>query len=184
MDQAPCIPSIDALRILVGSIRMSTITTNEDFLKSLHSLSLQQQRIVAARFLKTVLDLVQDEHLEHAQRVAAKSNLTAEELLDNYHSVYAIYVKTNPRSGLNALDWQQQAKHFVAEACLTCLAPSYEEAPSHYLAQKVAMYCRMARTCAGIDHEGDYPTFKKTEVLLKEEVDNQYRIVSEFLINN
>ncbi|RKZ70109.1 MAG: hypothetical protein DRQ44_01625 [Gammaproteobacteria bacterium] len=162
---------------------MSKITTNESFMDALTSLSLQQQRLVGASFIKNVLDLTKDNHIIHGQSIAATSDVKAEDLLDAYHSVHTSYVKTNPRSGLNALDWEKQAEHFVAEACMTCLAPAYSEAPTHHLAQRVSMYCLMARTCASINHEGDYPTFETSEEVMKKEVNEQYKIVDEFLEN-
>ncbi|RKZ65807.1 MAG: hypothetical protein DRQ44_07575 [Gammaproteobacteria bacterium] len=160
---------------------MSKVTTNEGFMDALASLSLQQQRLVGASFIKNVLDLTKDEHIIHAQAIAATSDAKAEDLLDAYHSVHTSYVKTNPRSGLNALDWAKQAEHFVAEACMTCLAPAYPEASPHQLAQRVSMYCLMARTCSSINHDGNYPTFETSEKVMKMEVDGQYRIVNEFL---
>ena len=162
---------------------MSKITTNESFIDALASLSLQQQRLVGASFIKNVLDLTEDKHIIHAQSIAATSDAKAEDLLDAYHSVHTSYVKTNPRSDMHALVWEKQAEHFVAEACMTCLAPSYPEASLHHLAQRVGMYCLMARTCASINHEGDYPSFETSEEVIKKEVDDQYRIINEFLEN-
>jgi len=162
---------------------MSKITTNESFMDALASLSLQQQRLVGASFIKNVLDLTEDKHIIHAQSIAATIDAKAEDLLNAYHSVHTSYVNTNPRSGLNTLDWKKQAEHFVAEACMTCLAPAYPEASTHHLAQRVSMYCLMARTCSSINHEGDYPTFETSEEVMKREVDEQYRVVNEFLKN-
>lgn len=150
---------------------------------ALASLSPQQQRLVGAYFIKHVLDLTKDNNIIHAQSIAATSDAKAEDLLDAYHSAHTSYVKSNPRSGLNALDWGKQAEHFVAEACMTCLAPTYPEASKHHLAQSVSMYCLMARTCSSINHEGDYPTFNTSEEVMKKEVDEQYRILNEFLEN-
>ena len=45
---------------------MSKVTTNESFMESLASLSLQQQRLIGARFIKSVLDLTEDRHIIHA----------------------------------------------------------------------------------------------------------------------
>ncbi len=116
---------------------MSKITTNKSFIDALASLSFQQQRLVGASFIKNVLDLTEDSNIIHAQSVAATSDAKAEDLLDAYHSVHTSYVKTNPRSGLNALDWEKQAEHFVAEACITCLALTYPETSTHHLAQMI-----------------------------------------------
>jgi hypothetical protein len=51
----------------------------------------------------------------------------------------------------------------------------------HHLAERVSTYCIMARTCASIDHEGNYPKFTETEDLVKKEIDAQYDILGEYL---
>jgi hypothetical protein len=76
---------------------------------------------------------------------------------------------------------QQQAKHFVAEACMTCVAPVYGEAKTCHLAQKVAMYCRMARTCSNMNHEEENPDFSKAEEATKKSIEEQYAILQDFL---
>ncbi len=160
---------------------MPKISTNEAFKQALSSLSLAQQRQVGARFIGNVLDLTDGSCTEHAQSVAGKSDLTAEELENAYHAVHSVYVATHPRSDLSELDFRKQSAHFVAEACMACLAPTYQEVHTHHLAEKVAMYCRMARTCAGIQHEEEYPKFADAEESLKKEMQAQYHILSEFL---
>jgi len=162
---------------------MDQITSNEAFRTALNSLSLTQQRQVGARFIANVLDLTDGRYTEHAQMVAEKSDVSAEELESAYHAVHSIYVATHPRSGFSELDFRKQAAHFVAEACMVCLAPTYDEYHTHHLAQKVAMYCRMARTCSNIQHEEEYPKFVDAEESVKKEMDAQYQILTEFLQN-
>ena len=111
---------------------MEKITTNEAFNKALSSLPLSQQRRVGARFIANVLDLTDGSCTKHAQRVAEKSDITAEELQNAYQAVHSIYVITHPRSDLSELDFKKQAAHFVAEACMACLAPTYEHYRSHH----------------------------------------------------
>ena len=154
---------------------------NETFKQTLSALSLAQQRQVGARFIANVLDLTDETSLKDAQGIAGKPGVTAEELLEAYHSVHAVYVATDPRSDLSALDYERQAAHFVAEACLSCLAPSYQEVRIHHLAEKVAMYCLMARTSATIHPEEQFPPLVDAEGALKKEPQPQYRILSEFL---
>jgi hypothetical protein len=98
-----------------------------------------------------------------------------------YRAVHAVYVSTHPASDLSALDFRQQAAHFVAEACMVCLAPSYEGERAHHLAEKVANYCRMARICSNIPHEGEYPKLLDAETALKNEMDAQYGILTDYL---
>jgi Zn-finger protein len=160
------------------------ISSVEAFKKALSSLSLAQQRQVGARFIANVLDLTAGSCTEHAQKVAEKSDITPEELANAYHAVHSIYVATHPSSGFSELDYRQQAAHFVAEACMVCLAPTYEEYRTHHLAEKVAGYCRMARICSSIQHEEEYPKFLDAEESVKKEMDAQYQILSEFLEND
>jgi effector-binding domain-containing protein len=160
---------------------MSKITTNAAFKESLSSLTLAHQRVVGARFIANVLDLTQNRHIKQAQALLSNTDISAEDLDEAYHSIYSIYVNTHPRSHFSLLDYNKQAEHFVAEACLYSLAPTYSETKKHHLAEKVSMYCLMARTCASIIHEGNYPEFTDTEGLVKKEVDAQYEILSEYL---
>jgi len=157
------------------------ITSNEVFNKALSSLSLARQRQVGARFIANVLDLTDGSCTKHAQSIAEKSDVTPEEIENAYHAVHSIYVRTHPRSHLSVLDFKKQGAHFVAEACMVCLAPNYQEVHTHHLAEKVAMYCRMARTCSSIQHEEEYPSFMDAEESLKTEMDAQYKILNEFL---
>ena len=160
---------------------MEIITSNQAFKKALSSLSLAQQRQVGAKFIAHVLDLTDGSCTKHAQSIAEKSDVTAEELEYAYHAVHSFYVATHPRSGLLALDFDKQATHFVAEACMVCLAPTYEKYPNHHLAEKVAGYCRMARICSRIQHEEEYPELLDAQESLKNEIDAQHQILNEFL---
>jgi len=159
---------------------MPKISTNEDFKKALSSLSLAQQRQVSARFVANVLDLTNDPEVKSGQEIAEKAGATAEELSNAYHSVHAVYLATHPRSWFTELDYAKQAAHFVAEACMVCLSPTYHDL-HHHVADRVAMYCQMARTCSAIQHEGEYPKFAGVEEAVKKLVDSQYRILSEYL---
>jgi hypothetical protein len=161
---------------------MTKITTNETFRESLASLTLAQQRAVSARFIANVLDLAHNSCIKQAQAILTKiDDISAEDLDNAYHSAHSVYLQTSPRSDLSPLNYKQQAEHFVAEACMHCLAPTYYEAKKHHLAERVSMYCIMARTCASIDHEENYPKFTETEDLVKKEIDAQYEILGKYL---
>ena len=67
---------------------LGKIGTRKEFTKALESLSLDQQRIVAARFVADVLDLTDDDRVKQAQRVAADGNATPEALMLAYHSAW------------------------------------------------------------------------------------------------
>ena len=160
---------------------MSEVKGHKSFQEVLSGLTVTQQRQIGARFIANVLDLADEPRLKGAQQIAAKSGVTAEELVDAYHAVHAIYTQTHPRSDLSELDYTKQAVHFIAESCLVCLSPIYQEAKIHRIAEKTAMYCRMARTCASIMHDEDQPDLGGTEKALQKEIQAQYTITNEFL---
>ncbi len=161
---------------------MTKITTNEAFREALSALTLAQQRAVGARFIENVLDLAHESCIKQAQSIIDKiDQISPEDLAKSYHAAHSVYVHTYPHSDLSPLDHKQQAEHFVAEACVHCLSPTYYDAIKHHLAERVSTYCLMARTCASIDHQGNYPKFKDTEDLVKKEIDAQYEILSKYL---
>lgn len=160
---------------------MSKISSQKAFQQALSDLPLAQQRQVGARFIEHVLDLSSEPRFDTAFRAASRADVSSQVLQDAYHAVYALYVKSHPRSDLSDVNYHKQAVHFIAEACLTCLAPTYHETKAHHLAEKVAMYCRMARVCANIPHEQDYPNLEAAEQAMRAETLAQYGIVSEYL---
>jgi hypothetical protein len=157
------------------------VTNNEGFKQALSSLPLTQQRQIGAKFIVNVLDLTDGMCARHIQDIAERSDLTVDELENAYRSVHSVYVVTHPRSDLSELDYGKQAAHFVAEACMACLAPTYEEYRTHHLAEKVAGYCQMARICSSIRHDQETPSFKEAEEALKKELNAQHRILNEYL---
>jgi len=161
---------------------MTKITTSQAFREALGSLTLAQQRAVSARFIENVLDLAHDSCIKQAQAILGKiDQISAEDLEKAYHTTHSVYIHTCPRSDLSLLDYKQQAEHFVTEACMHCLAPTYYDAKKHHLAERVSTYCIMARTYASVDHDGNYPKFTETEELVKKEIDAQYEILSKYL---
>ncbi len=160
---------------------MSEVIDHKSFQEALSGLPVARQRQVGARFVEHVLDLAPDPRLRHALEQLDKTGVSAEELQDAWHSVHALYVESHPRSHFAMLDFRVQAMHFVTEACLVCLSPTWPEAKVQRVAEKAAMYCRMARTCANIEHEQEEPDLSATAVALGDETRAQYRIVNEFL---
>jgi len=160
---------------------MTKINSQQAFQQALADLSVKKQRQVGAKFIGNVLDLTSEPRFRHVLTLLAQPDLTAEELVSAYHSIHALYVQTHPRSDLSRLDYAQQAEHFIAEACLVCLSPVYGETKIHHLAQKAAMYCCMARTCAGIKHDEEFPNLAQSQEMLAKEIQDQYRLLSEFL---
>jgi len=162
---------------------MSEVKSHKTFQEVLSALPVAQQRQISARFIAHVLDLTDEPRLKNAQQVAAKPDVTAEELHDAYHSVHAIYTQTHPRSDLSELDYKKQAVHFIAEACLVSLSPTYPEAKISRIAEKTAMYCRMARTCASIRHDEEQPDLGETQKALQDEIKAQFAVANQFLNN-
>jgi hypothetical protein len=160
---------------------MAKISTSEECRNAFASLSLGQQRRVGARFVGNVLDLTDDPHVKNGQEIAGKAGVSADELNDAYHRVHAVYLATHPRSGCTELDYKQQAAHFVAEACMICLSPTYPERHTAHIADRVAMYCQLARHFSAVRQEGGYPKFDGVEEAVKNEVDSQYEILSKYL---
>ncbi|MEJ2591197.1 MAG: hypothetical protein P8178_07340 [Candidatus Thiodiazotropha sp.] len=160
---------------------MPEIKDHSSFQETLSALSVSEQRQLGAKFIGHVLDLTDDRRLHDAQKKVAQAGITADDLLDTYHAVHTVYVQTHPRSDLSEVDYTKQAVHFVTEACLVCLSPTYSEAKIHRIAEKAAMYCRMARTCANIPHDMDRPDLGDTAKSLQTEIEAQYAIANEFL---
>ena len=160
---------------------MTQINSQQAFQQALADLPVKRQRQVGARFIGNVLDLTKEPRFRDVLRLLEKPEPSAEELVDGYHSIHAFYVQTHPRSDLSRLDYARQAEHFIAEACLVCLSPVYEETKVHHLAQKAAMYCCMARTCAGIKHDEEVPQLSQSEEMPTKEIQAQYRLLSDFL---
>lgn len=160
---------------------MTRINNPQAFQQALTDLPVKHQRQVGAKFIGNVLDLTEEPRFRDVLALLEKPQPTAEELLDGYHSIHALYVQSHPRSDLSRLDYARQAEHFIADACLVCLSPIYEEAKVHHLAQKAAMYCCMARTCAGISHDEETPQLSRSQEMLGKEIQDQYRLLSEFL---
>ncbi|MCG6940840.1 MAG: hypothetical protein LJE69_06285 [Thiohalocapsa sp.] len=164
---------------------MAEIKDQESFARALRALTVSQQRQVGARFVAHVLDLSNRPRFAAAQQVAASADAGAAMLADAYHWVHAIYVSTHPRSDLAELDYAKQAEHFIAEALLICLAPTYSEVREVHIAEKAAVYCRMARMCANMPHgepgEGAPGSLGQAEQALGREIEAQFAVVEAFV---
>ena len=163
---------------------MPKISNSDECRKAYSSLSLTQQRRLGARFVANVLDLTDDPQVKNGQEIAEKVGVTADDLNDAYDRVRAVYLSTHPRSGCTELDYKQQAAHFVAEACMICLSPTYPEQHTSHVVDRVAMYCQMARHFSAIQLVGGYPKFEGVEEAVKKEVDSQYQLLSDYLEEN
>jgi hypothetical protein len=160
------------------------ITDNDTFKNVLSSLPLDQQRQIGARFVANVLDLTDERCTENVQNLAQKSSITPEELAMAYQAVHSVYVTTHPHSDLSELDYAKQAAHLVAEACMTCVSPTYGEQKTHHLAENAASYCRMARICSSLHQQKENPDFSKAEEAMSKEIEAQFDILNKYLEEN
>ena len=160
---------------------METVNTNTDFVKTLASLSLSEQRYIGAKFISSTLDIIDEQHLKNIMNSINKNGNSAEELHSAYKMAHSIYIENHPQSGLLEINFIHQAVHMVAEACMTCLAPIYQEATTLHLAQKVAMCCRMAITCWYMPHDQDSPSFSQAEIEVTKIIQAQYTLLNSYL---
>jgi hypothetical protein len=160
---------------------MAKITNESQFKSVLGDQSLQRQRQLAAIFIEQVLDLVDDPRITEAVALVKAGEADAEQLHRAHQAVHACYVETHPRSDLMELDFKRQAAHFVTEACLVCLSPVFHCEQKVALAHKAAMYCRMARTCAGMKHDQEQPDLSGLGDTLGTHIQQQFEAAENFL---
>jgi hypothetical protein len=163
---------------------MTANIDHKKFKETLNSLPVEQQRRIAAKFVEKVLDLADERCLDNIVKLFSKPVIHADDLELAHRKAHTIYVDTHPHSDLSELNFDHQAKHFVAEACMTCVAPVYQEARTCHLAQRVAMYCRLARTCSNMSHDEDATDFSKAEEVTRKSIEEQHAILQDFMANN
>jgi hypothetical protein len=160
---------------------VTKISTRKEFKEALETLSLDQQRVVAARFVADVLDLTQDARVKQAQKVAADPNAAPESLMSAYHLAWHAALESSVHSDMELVDWHKQTAHFVAKACAESLAPAHHGITWRHLASNVANHCHMARLCASIEHEEERPSLSTAEEALNKQIQTQFEILSRFL---
>jgi len=160
---------------------MPAIETNKEFFKVLSSLSLEDQRRVGVKFIDAVLDLANDEQIKNIISTAENSDIFEDGLSDAYRLAHSIYIKSQPHLDMTEMNYDRQAGTFVAEAAMVCVSPTFREATVRHLAQKVASYCRMARTCSSLSHDDENPDFSNAEKVMAETTQEQFSILSDFL---
>jgi len=126
---------------------MTTIGNDREFRAALDQLDARQQRLVAARFVESVLPLCTDERIARAMDVAADSEASAARLADALKSAKAATIDCHARCGAEG-DWDAQAGYFVARAAIAALTP-LGQLPGGSAWQS-AMSCRMAQTSRSI----------------------------------
>lgn len=160
---------------------MTRIAKNADFLSTLASLPVQQQRQLGARFIAGVIQLANSPRLNQALDLLMKPSCSEEDLNTAYAIARAVYVETSPGSDIAEFEMNCQAIHFVAQAAVICSAPVKQATAAAHLGQKVANYCRMAQTCLSIGHGGDTPDFAGAEEEYNRVMNAQFEVVNQFL---
>lgn len=146
------------------------IQNDSELKQALEKLSIEEQRVVAAQFVESVLYLNNEPLIKRALEVARNNNRTPIEFDDAYKNVKSLAVKSYTSCGENA-DWDAQAAHFVAEAAKACLTPEEQLEVKQNLAWQSAIQARMAKNCAMIENENE---------VIDNEAHKQYQIVNEF----
>lgn len=148
---------------------MPGVTNDAEFRKVLDGLDATQQRLVAARFVESVIALCSDERIARVVAVAGNSEAGEGALADALKTARAATIDCHTRCGSEG-DWSEQAGYFVARAATAALTPP-GQMPSGP-AWQAALSCRMAQTSKSIDTGDD---------TAGQEGEQQYRILSEFL---
>jgi len=147
------------------------ITNDQQLREALNGLSLENQRILGAKFVASVDHLCTDSIIGQGLKTAGDPNRSAKELETAYKNVKAFGIEKYTSCGRDA-DWSGQAEHFVATALSACLLPEEQISQQENLAWKAAMQARMARNCEMIMND-------RGEV--DNEANRQYAIAGEFL---
>ncbi len=151
---------------------MSTITDEASFKTALHTLSLQQQRLLASLFIQEAVSrLCQDHRVLNSLHTLQTPAVNDEMISSAYKAVKSAGVDSFTRCG-NETDWLGQAAHFIALACAAGLTPNDQVKSSDNLAWNAAMYARMAKTFETIAAEGNSDS---------NEPQRQYKILEDFI---
>jgi hypothetical protein len=126
---------------------MTTISNDREFRAALDRLDATGQRLVAARFVESVLPLCTDERVGHALAVAADAGATDTALADALRTARAATIDCHARCGAEG-DWEAQAGYFVARAAIAALTPLGQMPGGS--AWQAAMSARMAQTSKSI----------------------------------
>ena len=148
---------------------MPGITNDTEFRKALDGLDAARQRLVAARFVESVIALCSDERIARVMAVAGNSDASDSALAEALKTARAATIDCHTRCGSEG-DWAEQAGYFVARAATAALTPP-GQMPSGP-AWQAALSCRMAQTSMSIVSGDD---------TAGQEGEQQYRILSEFL---
>jgi hypothetical protein len=148
---------------------MTTISNDREFRAALDGLDATRQRLVAARFVESVLPLSTDERIARVTAIAADADVPAAALAEALRTAKAATIDCHARCGAEG-DWEAQAGYFVARAAIAALTP-LGQLPGGS-AWQAAMSARMAQTSKAIV-SGDTGS--------RQESETQYAILSDYL---
>jgi len=151
---------------------MTQINNDVEFKQAITSLSYQQQRVIAAKFVEHVIPLCSDERLKRVVDAASNENASQDELSAALKSAKAVTLDSHTRCGAEG-NWTDQAGYFVARAAVAAVTPE-AQSKGGGPAWQAAMSCRMAQTSIQIDND-DASAVELTENKW------QYQILSDFL---
>ena len=151
---------------------MPKITNDNRLHNSLNNLAVDDQRTLAAQFVKSVADLTQDQVLLDAIDTAIASDASPSSRLNAYKNAKSIAIRTYTSCGRDT-DWLAQAEHFVAAGCVAALTPDGTLGEHINPAWRAAMQARMARSCAMIEAEA---------IDNSNENQRQYQLTEELLV--
>lgn len=148
---------------------MATITNDHDLRTALNALSAADQRLMGARFTRSVMHLCPDERVRRAVETALEAQASDSELEDAFKAAKHYATMTYTDCGKDT-DWPAQAGHFVAAAATAALTPTEQITERSNPAWKAAVQARMAKNCEMMEQmEGERES----------ESDRQYRIANE-----
>lgn len=148
---------------------MARISNDHELRNLLSGLSAKQQRIIGAKFTKSVIGLCREERVSRAVETARRPDASDAELQDAYRAAKSYATTTYTACGKDT-DWLAQADHFVAASAAAALTPADQLAEKANPAWKAAMQARMAKNCEMMEmDEGD----------AQSEAERQYRIANE-----
>jgi len=131
---------------------MQNISNDQELRAALDRLSIDQQRVIGARFVNNVGGMDIDPSLTKAMNIAMQPDSIPEDREDAYKAAKSIATKTYTACGQD-VDWQAQAEHFVAAACSVVLAPKNLSSEVSNIAWKAAIHARMAENCLMMETE-------------------------------
>jgi hypothetical protein len=150
---------------------MASISNDHDLRRVLADLPEIEQRILGARFARSVAQWSREGRVERAIETALRADASPAELEDAYRAAKSYATKTYTDCGRDT-NWLGQADHFVAAAAAAALTPETLLSERQNRAWKAAVQARMAVNCAMMEGaEGDFAN----------EAERQYLLVNEHL---